>query len=109
MSTLLASDAPLTTTNSVLLSDPKFNRCLIGSLRNLTRPNISYVIHHVYQFMQNPQNTNLTIINCIFCYLKVISVLILFELLSLHFVAIVMQIGPVPMMIIALPLVLLST
>lgn len=46
----------------------------------LTRLDISYAVHHVFQFMQHSGDAHLTVVKWIFCYLKgTIS-------LGLHFV-----------------------
>lgn len=54
------------------LAYPTFYRCLVGSLQyiTLTRSDISYVVHQVYQFMQTPYDTHLTAIKRIFRYLN---------------------------------------
>jgi hypothetical protein len=53
IATPLTSRTLLIATDGALLSDPTFYRQLVGSLQNLTltRPDISYSVHHVCQYM----------------------------------------------------------
>ena len=55
-----------------LLDEPTLYRRLVGSLIYLTttRPDISYTIHHVSQFMSSPRHLHLAAIHRIICYLR---------------------------------------
>jgi len=57
-----------------LLQDQTLHRKLVGSLIYLiiTRPDISFVVHTVRKFMQNPRHLHLTAIQQIIKYLMVI-------------------------------------
>jgi histone deacetylase 1/2 len=72
VSTPLASGASMSATDGVPLADPSHYRCLVGSLQylTLTRPDISFTVHHVCRFMQAPHDTHLTAVKRIFRYLK---------------------------------------
>jgi len=54
-----------------LLQDPTLYRKLVGSLiyQTITRPNISFVVHIISKFMQNPRHLHLTEIQWIIKYL----------------------------------------
>jgi hypothetical protein len=55
-----------------LLDDPTLYRCLVGSLIYLTttRPDISYAVHRVSQFMSSPRHLHLAAVRCIIRYLR---------------------------------------
>ena len=65
-------NACLTPSSGELLSDPTLYRQLVGSLVYLTvtRPNISYAVHQVSQFMSAPRSTHYVAILHILRYLK---------------------------------------
>ena len=54
-----------------LLDDPTLYQRLVGSLIYLTttRPDISYVVHQVNQFMTSPRRLHLAAVRRIICYL----------------------------------------
>ena len=54
-----------------LLADPTLYRHLVGSLIYLTttRPDISYVVHQVSQFMSSPRHLHHVVVRRIICYL----------------------------------------
>ena len=54
-----------------LLQDPTLYRKLVGSLiyLTITRPDISFVVHTVSKFMQNPRHLHLTVVQRIIKYL----------------------------------------
>ena len=56
-----------------LLQDPTLYRKLVGSLiyQTITRPDISFVVHTVSKFMQNPRHLHLTAVRRIIKYLFV--------------------------------------
>ena len=58
-----------------LLQDPTFYRKLVGSLiyLTITRPNISFVVHTVSKFMQNPRHFHLSAVQQIIRYLLATS------------------------------------
>jgi len=58
-----------------LLQDPTFYRKLVGSLiyLTITRPNISFVVHTVSKFMQNPRHLHLSAVQQIISYLLAAS------------------------------------
>ncbi|RVW59204.1 Retrovirus-related Pol polyprotein from transposon RE1 [Vitis vinifera] len=55
-----------------LLDDPTLYRRLVGSLIYLTttRPDISYAVHQVSQFMTSPRHLHLAAVRCIIRYLR---------------------------------------
>ena len=55
-----------------LLDDPTLYRRLVGSLIYLTttRPDISYAVHQVSQFMTSPRHLHLAVVRCIIRYLR---------------------------------------
>ncbi|XP_042956257.1 uncharacterized mitochondrial protein AtMg00810-like [Carya illinoinensis] len=55
-----------------LLNDPTLYRRLVGSLIYLTttRPDISYAVHQVSQFMSSPWHLHLVAVRCIIRYLR---------------------------------------
>jgi len=61
VATPIASCTTLTATNDTLLFDPMPFCQLVGSLQylTLTRPDISYVVHHVCQYMKAPREPHL--------------------------------------------------
>ena len=61
IATPIALGTSLSDTNITLLSDPIPFRQLVGSLQylTLTRPDISYVVHHVCQYMHAPREPHL--------------------------------------------------
>jgi len=65
LSTPLASGSFMSTTDGVLLTNPSHYRCLVGSLQylTLTKPDISFAVHHVCSFMQTPHDTHLIVVN----------------------------------------------
>ncbi|KAF5475228.1 hypothetical protein F2P56_007058 [Juglans regia] len=72
VSTPMASSTSLTANEGALLSDQTYYRRLVGSLQylTLTRPDISYAVNNICQFMQNPRDTHLLAVKRIFRYLK---------------------------------------
>ena len=54
------------------MSNPSLYRCLVGSLIYLTvtRPDISYVVHQVSQYLSAPRSTHYAVVLCILRYLK---------------------------------------
>ena len=65
-------NAHLTPTGGKLLSNPSLYRRLVGSLVYLTvtRPDISYVVHQVSQYLSAPRSTHYTVVQRILRYLK---------------------------------------
>jgi hypothetical protein len=65
-------DTPLTLDDGEPLRDFTLYRHLVGSLVYLTvtRPNISYAVHQVSQFMAAPRSTHFSAVLRILCYLK---------------------------------------
>jgi histone deacetylase 1/2 len=61
VATPIASGTSLSATNDTLLYDPMPFRQLVGSLQylTLTRPGISYAVHHVCQYMHAPRELHL--------------------------------------------------
>ena len=53
-----------------LLSDPTTHRTLFGNLvyRTITRPDISYVVQQVSQFMASPRHLHMAAVRCIIRY-----------------------------------------
>jgi hypothetical protein len=72
MSTPVASGPFMSAADGTPLADSTLYRCLVGSLQylTLTRSDISYIVHQVYQFMQTRYDTHLTVVKRIFRYLN---------------------------------------
>ena len=70
--TLVELNAHLIPTEGKPLSNPFLYRRLVGSLVYLTvtRPDISYVVHQVSQYLSTPRSTHYTAVLRIFWYLK---------------------------------------
>lgn len=62
----------MSTTDGTLLSDATEYWRIVGSLQylTLTRPDITYAVHHVAQFMSSPRTSHLTAVKRILRYLK---------------------------------------
>lgn len=52
------------------LSDSTLYHCLIGLYLTATRPDISFSVNYLSQFIQHLWLTHLDVVLCIFCYLK---------------------------------------
>ena len=54
------------------MSNPSLYRRLVGSLvyLTITRPDISYAVHQVSQYLSAPRSTHYTAVLCILRYLK---------------------------------------
>ena len=65
-------NAHLTPTGGKPLSNPSLYRLLVGSLVYLTvtRPDISYAVHQVSQYLSTPRSTHYAAVLCILRYLK---------------------------------------
>ena len=65
-------NAHLTPSGRKPLSNPFFYRWLVGSLVYLTvtRPDISYAVHQVSQYLSAPRSTHYAVVLCILRYLK---------------------------------------
>ena len=65
-------NAHLTSTGGKPLSNPFLYRCLVGSLiyLTITRPDISYAIHQVSQYLSAPRSTHYAAVLRILRYLK---------------------------------------
>ena len=70
--TLVELNAHLTSTGGKPLSNPSLYRRLVGSLVYLivTRPDISYVVHQVSQYLSAPRSTHYAVVLRILRYLK---------------------------------------
>ena len=70
--TLVELNAHLTPTGGKPLSNPSLYRRLVGSVVYLTvtRPDISYVVHQVSQYLFAPRSTHYAAVLCILRYLK---------------------------------------
>ncbi|XP_042521326.1 uncharacterized mitochondrial protein AtMg00810-like [Macadamia integrifolia] len=70
--TPIASGTKLLATTGELLANPTEYRQLVGALQNLTitRPDISYVVNQVCQFMQTPTTKHLQATKRILKYIK---------------------------------------
>ena len=66
-------NAHLTPTRGKPLSNPSLYRCLVDSLvyLTITRPNISYAVHQVSEYLSAPQSTHYATVLHILQYLKV--------------------------------------
>ncbi|KAM2128622.1 hypothetical protein ACFX1R_008391 [Malus domestica] len=54
------------------ISDPDVYRSMVGGLQylTLTRPDISFAVNQVCQYMHNPKSTHLQAVKHIYCYIK---------------------------------------
>ena len=70
--TSLAATLKLSKLEGVALSDPTLYRSMVGALQyiTLTRPDISFVVNQVCQFLQSPTNAHMVAIKRILWYLK---------------------------------------
>ena len=68
----MASSCKLSKTGGDLFQDPTLYRSIIGALQydTLTRPEITFVVNKVYQFMENPLDTHWGAVKRILRYLK---------------------------------------
>lgn len=68
----MESNLKLSRTTGKLLEDPTANRRLVGGLLYLTitRPDISYSVQILSQFMDSPRQPHLDVENCVLRYLK---------------------------------------
>uniref|UniRef100_A0A2N9GXN5 Reverse transcriptase Ty1/copia-type domain-containing protein n=1 Tax=Fagus sylvatica TaxID=28930 RepID=A0A2N9GXN5_FAGSY len=71
-STPIATSPILSTSCSDSLADPTPYRSLVGVLQyaTFTRPNITFAINRVCQFMHNPSSAHFVVAKCILHYLK---------------------------------------
>ncbi|CAL2247735.1 unnamed protein product [Prunus armeniaca] len=72
VSTPMTSKGSLSRTNGTLLGDPTPYRQMVGALQYLTmtRPDISYAVQHVSQFMGSPRDVHFEAVKRILRYLK---------------------------------------
>lgn len=72
VSTPMASSTALSATDGHDFSDPKLYRSIVGSLQYLsfTRPDISFAVNKVCQFMHSPRDTHWSAVKRILRYLK---------------------------------------
>ncbi|CAL9000527.1 unnamed protein product [Prunus brigantina] len=70
--TPLPSDTRLSCMDGDPLSDPSTYRSMVGGLQYLTlsRPDISFAVNQVCQFMHNPRSSHLQVVKRIFRYIK---------------------------------------
>lgn len=71
--TLMGSGIVLSINDGELLANPKQYQSLVGSLQywTLTRPNLSFAVNNVRQFLHAPTTTHwINVIKCILRYLK---------------------------------------
>lgn len=70
--TPMSTKVDLHSKNGVLLTDPTLYREIVGSLQYLTitRPDISFAVHCVSQFMNQPRDHHLVAVKRIICYIK---------------------------------------
>ncbi|KAL8095905.1 hypothetical protein AgCh_037043 [Apium graveolens] len=68
----LDSTIKLTTDDGILLDDPSIYRKFVGKLLYLTvsRPDISFMVHHLSQFLQTPRVPHLRAVQRVLRYLK---------------------------------------
>ncbi|XP_026437144.1 uncharacterized protein LOC113335251 [Papaver somniferum] len=71
-STPVTTDKRASALDGVFLSDPLQYRSLVGALQyfTLTRPDITYAVNYVSQFMQAPRDTHMLLVKHILRYLK---------------------------------------
>jgi hypothetical protein len=68
----LEQNVKLSADEGDLVEDTTMYKCIVGSLiyTTITRPNLSYAIGVVNQFMQTPRNPHLDAMRCILKYIK---------------------------------------
>ncbi|RVW99861.1 Retrovirus-related Pol polyprotein from transposon RE1 [Vitis vinifera] len=77
----LHASTPMSTSSSLSLydgeplSDPSLYRSIVGALQyyTITRPDISFSVNKVYQFMHSSTTTHWQAVKRILCYLKIVS------------------------------------
>ena len=69
---LMEKSLKLTSTDGDLLKDPTYYRRLVGKLiyLTITRPEISFSVNTLSQFMQEPRRSHLDVVHCLLRYLK---------------------------------------
>ncbi|XP_062176257.1 uncharacterized mitochondrial protein AtMg00810-like [Alnus glutinosa] len=72
LSTPMAASTTLSCFEGSTIMDTTLYRSTVGSLQylSLIRPDVSFVVNKVSQFMQDPRNTHWSAVKCIMCYLK---------------------------------------
>jgi hypothetical protein len=68
----LEQNVKLSVDEGDLVEDTTMYRCIVRSLiyMTITRPNLSYAVGVVSQFMQTPQKPHLDVMRCILRYIK---------------------------------------
>jgi hypothetical protein len=68
----MAASSPLSKYSGVSLTDPTTYRSTVGALQylSITRPDISFAVNKVSQFMHNPRDTHWSAVKRILRYLK---------------------------------------
>lgn len=97
----------LSTNDGVLLDNPSLYKKFIGKRLYLYvfRPDITYIVHHFSQFLQNPRVPHMVAVQRILQYLKATACHGLYFLLSQIFILMLIEIvigGPVLILIEAL-------
>ena len=72
---LMKEDHKLALASRRLLNDPTSYRCMIGRLiyLTITRPDFTYAVHILSQFMQQPREEHTNAVKCVLRYLKGIA------------------------------------
>jgi hypothetical protein len=75
ISSLMLTSSPLSKFDGSTIIDPLLYCSIVGSLQylSITRPDLSFAINKVSQFMQEPRDTHWIAIKRILCYLKFTS------------------------------------
>jgi len=68
----MIANCKLTKADSDLFGDPSLYRSVVGALQytTITKPELSYVVNKVYQFMANHMDSHWTTVKCILRHLK---------------------------------------
>lgn len=72
ISTPMSSSCKLSKSGPDTLYDPSMYKSVVGALQyaTITKPEISFVVNKVYQFMARPLKSHLVAVKCILRYLK---------------------------------------
>jgi len=75
ISSLMTTSSPSSKFEGLTITNPTLYHNIMGSLQylSITRPNLSFLVNKVSQFMQEPQESHGTAVKCILRHLKLKS------------------------------------